>query len=223
MCIYIYICIYHLIYVFVCIAPGIGGRDRAVLAHRVRLDVRIDELDFVLADPPHAHHKLLVADGSAPIHVHLGDDAPGGLHVHGVPEPAQDADELSRLDLVGAVPQEHMVGLDEFIVLCPGEAFAVFEQLHELLELAHVQRALALLVHLLEDLLEHVRHRLDAQVLQQVVQLLDLHRPGAWVFITGGCSGRGVQWIGVVLYSKLVHNTIQITTPCFHCTPLCGM
>ena len=25
-----------------------------------------------------------------------------------------------------------------------------------------------------------------------------------WVFITGGCSGRGVQWMGVVLYSKLV-------------------
>ena len=23
-----------------------------------------------------------------------------------------------------------------------------------------------------------------------------------WVFITGGCSGRGVQWMGVVLYSK---------------------
>ena len=39
-----------------------------------------------------------------------------------------------------------------------------------------------------------------------------------WIFITG-CSQRGVQWIGV-LYSKLVYNTIQITTPCFHCTPL---
>ena len=46
---------------------------------------------------------------------------------------------------------------------------------------------------------------------------------GAWVFITGGCSGRGVQWMGVVSYNKLVHNTIQITTPCFHCTPLCRM
>ena len=30
-------------------------------------------------------------------------------------------------------------------------------------------------------------------------------------------SGRGVQWIGVVLYSKLVYSTIQITTPRFHC------
>ena len=29
-----------------------------------------------------------------------------------------------------------------------------------------------------------------------------------WVFITGGCSGRGVQWIGVVLYNKLVYNII---------------
>ena len=45
-----------------------------------------------------------------------------------------------------------------------------------------------------------------------------LRRP--WVFITGGCSGRGVQWMGVVPYSKLVYNTTQITTPCFHCTPL---
>ena len=23
-----------------------------------------------------------------------------------------------------------------------------------------------------------------------------------WVFITGGCSGRGVQWMGVRLYNK---------------------
>ena len=38
--------------------------------------------------------------------------------------------------------------------------------------------------------------------------------------VGGGCSGRGVQWMGVVLHSKLVYNTIQITTPCFHCTPL---
>ena len=28
-------------------------------------------------------------------------------------------------------------------------------------------------------------------------------------FITGGCSRRGVQWIGVVLYSKLVYNVIN--------------
>ena len=42
----------------------------------------------------------------------------------------------------------------------------------------------------------------------------------SWVFITGGCSGSGVQWMGVVLYNELVDNIIQITTPCFHCTPL---
>ena len=41
-----------------------------------------------------------------------------------------------------------------------------------------------------------------------------------WVFIKGGCSGSGVQWIGVVLCNKLVYNIIQFTTPCFHCTPL---
>ena len=41
--------------------------------------------------------------------------------------------------------------------------------------------------------------------------------------ITGGCSGRGVKWIGVVLYTRLVYNIIYITTPCFHYTPLCGM
>ena len=29
-----------------------------------------------------------------------------------------------------------------------------------------------------------------------------------WILCKGGCSGRGVQWMGVVLYSKLVHNVI---------------
>ena len=29
-----------------------------------------------------------------------------------------------------------------------------------------------------------------------------------WVSITGGCSGRGVQWMEVVLYNKLVYNII---------------
>ena len=41
-----------------------------------------------------------------------------------------------------------------------------------------------------------------------------------WVFITGGCSGRVVQWMGVVLYHKLVSDIIPITKPCFHCTTL---
>ena len=41
-----------------------------------------------------------------------------------------------------------------------------------------------------------------------------------WVFITAGCSRRGVQQIGVVLSNTLVYNIIQITTPRFHCTPL---
>ena len=45
--------------------------------------------------------------------------------------------------------------------------------------------------------------------------------PRLWIFITGGCSRRRVQWMGVVSYCKLVYNTIQITTPCFHCTPRC--
>ena len=45
-------------------------------------------------------------------------------------------------------------------------------------------------------------------------------RPPQWVFITGGCSRRGVQLMGVVLYNKLVYIIIQITTSCFHCTPL---
>ena len=27
-----------------------------------------------------------------------------------------------------------------------------------------------------------------------------------WIFGRGGCSGRGVQWMGVVLYNKLVCN-----------------
>ena len=29
-----------------------------------------------------------------------------------------------------------------------------------------------------------------------------------WVFNTGGCSGRGVQGIGAVLYNQLVYNII---------------
>ena len=29
-----------------------------------------------------------------------------------------------------------------------------------------------------------------------------------WVFIKGGCSGRRVQWMGVVLYNKLVYSII---------------
>ena len=29
-----------------------------------------------------------------------------------------------------------------------------------------------------------------------------------WVFITGGCNGTGVQWMGVVLCYKLVDNII---------------
>ena len=36
----------------------------------------------------------------------------------------------------------------------------------------------------------------------------------------GGCSRRGVQRMGAVLHDKLVYNIIQITTHCFHCTPL---
>ena len=38
-----------------------------------------------------------------------------------------------------------------------------------------------------------------------------------------GCSRRGVQRIGVVSYNKIIYSTIYITSPCFHCTPLCGM
>ena len=29
-----------------------------------------------------------------------------------------------------------------------------------------------------------------------------------WVFITGGGSGRGVQWMGVVSYNKTAYNII---------------
>ena len=34
-----------------------------------------------------------------------------------------------------------------------------------------------------------------------------------------GVQSEGVQWMGVVLYNELVYNMIQVTTPCFHCTP----
>ena len=42
----------------------------------------------------------------------------------------------------------------------------------------------------------------------------------SWVFIKGGCSRRGVQRMGVVLYNKLVCYIMSTTTPCFHCNPL---
>ena len=58
-----------------------------------------------------------------------------------------------------------------------------------------------------------VQHLCNAKASRQ-------NHPRLWVFISGGCSGRGVQWIGVVSYNKLVHNITQITTACFHCTPL---
>ena len=41
--------------------------------------------------------------------------------------------------------------------------------------------------------------------------------------LQGGAVGGGVQWIGVVSYSKIVYNNIGIITTCFHCTPLCRM
>ena len=41
-----------------------------------------------------------------------------------------------------------------------------------------------------------------------------------WVFITGACSGREVQSMGVASYNKTAYNIVQTTTPCFHCTPL---
>ena len=44
--------------------------------------------------------------------------------------------------------------------------------------------------------------------------------PVAGYSAEGGAVGGGVQWIGVASYNKLVYNIIQITTPCFHCTPL---
>ena len=41
-----------------------------------------------------------------------------------------------------------------------------------------------------------------------------------WIFIKGGCSRRGVQWMGVVLCNKTACAIMSTTTPCFHCTPL---
>ena len=62
--------------------------------------------------------------------------------------------------------------------------------------------------------------RVPAGTTTQVSRTKGHEQLNFWVFITGGCSGRGVQWIGVVLCNKLVYNSIQITTPCFHCKPL---
>ena len=70
--------------------------------------------------------------------------------------------------------------------------------------------------------LSDVHATFDLQVHRRGTSLLDAPNGSMlrWVFITGGCSGSGVQWMRVVLYNKLVYNSIQITTPCFHCTPL---
>ena len=38
--------------------------------------------------------------------------------------------------------------------------------------------------------------------------------------LQGGCSRRGVQWMGVSLYNETAYDIMQTTTPCFHCTPL---
>ena len=54
--------------------------------------------------------------------------------------------------------------------------------------------------HLLEDA------GLLAQALLHDVRdegLLELH---LWVFSKGGCSGRGVQWMGVALCNETVHD-----------------
>ena len=48
----------------------------------------------------------------------------------------------------------------------------------------------------------------------------DVGFPSLGYSLQGGAVGGGVQWMGVALYSKLVYNIIQITTPRFHCTPL---
>ena len=66
-------------------------------------------------------------------------------------------------------------------------------------------------------------HEGHGQVEKRLDGFEPLPRCVCWVFITGGCSGRGVQWMGAELCNKLVYNIISITTPCFHYTPLCGM
>ena len=35
-----------------------------------------------------------------------------------------------------------------------------------------------------------------------------ISRLSSWVFIKGGCSGRGVQWMGVVLYNNTAYHII---------------
>ena len=46
-------------------------------------------------------------------------------------------------------------------------------------------------------------------------------RPRARVGIhyRGGAVGGGVQWMEVALYNNTAYNIIQITAPCFNCTP----
>ena len=60
--------------------------------------------------------------------------------------------------------------------------------------------------------------RIALSVLHHVLDFVP-HRQ-VWVFIKGGCSRRGVQWMGVVLSNNTAYNMMWSTTPCFHCTPL---
>ena len=41
-----------------------------------------------------------------------------------------------------------------------------------------------------------------------------------WIFVTGGCSGRGVQWMGVVLCNKLVSKYYKSLHPVSTAPPL---
>ena len=47
---------------------------------------------------------------------------------------------------------------------------------------------------------------LKSDVFECLWTMLGRSHKECWVFITGGCSGRGVQWIGVVLYSKTAYD-----------------
>ena len=61
---------------------------------------------------------------------------------------------------------------------------------------------------------------LETRLHHDAIKTHATRRLDRWVFIKGGCSRRGVQWMGVAFYNKLVYNIIQITTFCFYCTPL---
>mmetsp|Transcript_119662 Transcript_119662/g.381894 ORF Transcript_119662/g.381894 Transcript_119662/m.381894 type:complete len:390 (+) Transcript_119662:1129-2298(+) len=142
----------------------------ALLHHQVDLG------DLLLADSAHAHEVLSLVDSTAAIDVHLVGDLVHALGAHGIAEPAEDARQLLGVELTGIVPVESVVHTHEVGVFLVGKALTDPQDVEHLLKFRQLDDSTAVFIHLRDDLREDVRHGLDAEALQQVRELVDLHR-----------------------------------------------